>query len=693
MKKIITLSLTLLLASVWAQTNNSTSLSGKITDNETGEELIGANLTVYQAGVLINGTSTDFEGNYSLFLNPGSYNIEVSYIGYEPTKTNEVIVKAGQANKLNIQLSAGGGGLDLTEIVVTNCGPFKRRNNRSQRKAKRTNETDRLPTTNASALAADIPSVSDGAIKTTEEISKLPTKNIENLSATTAGLTQLKEGDAISVRGSRSSGTDIYVNGIRVSADAVSSAKKKKTKSLKSIASKIKKRPRAGQLTAGEWKDLDNWSFWDELMKDQQFATYQNFWGFYPEDRFELKLSDKAGRPLVNVKVNLLNTAKEVVWSTMSDNKGSACLWGNFYGGDDKQFQFQVLHSNGDTKIPAIPYSDGLNSVELEMPCVANKMIDVAFVVDVTGSMTDELRYLKSEISDVIDRAKTDELDVDLRTAAVYYAGETQTHVLKSSPLTEKSNKTIRFMKTSRRANGEQYEAVDQGLGLAIRDLDWNDEAMARIVFILLDAAPSNRSEVKESLHKMIQEAAGKGIKVIPVAASGTDKSAEFLLKFMAMGTNSTYTFLTNHSGIGHNHIAPEAASYNVETLNDLLVRLIIENAEYHSCEENNSLIPEMIKTEKEYTKTTQSETNEKLTKQIRLFPNPAQDHVNIELKKAADMLIISTIEGQIIARYPQIEAGQIRLQTSAWASGVYLVHFWTEDGYGLLKLVVVQGS
>ena len=81
------------------------------------------------------------------------------------------------------------------------------------------------------------------------------------------------------------------------------------------------------------------------------------------------------------------------------------------------------------------------------------------------------------------------------------------------------------------------------------------------------------------------------------------------------------------------------------------------------------------------------------LRKQIRLFPNPAQDHVNIELKKAADMLIISTIEGQIIARYPQIEAGQIRLQTSAWASGVYLVHFWTEDGYGLLKLVVVQGS
>ena len=94
MKKIITLSLTLLLASVWAQTNNSTSLAGKITDNETGEELIGANLTVYQAGVLINGTSTDFEGNYSLFLNPGSYNIEVSYIGYEPTKTNSPLSKS-----------------------------------------------------------------------------------------------------------------------------------------------------------------------------------------------------------------------------------------------------------------------------------------------------------------------------------------------------------------------------------------------------------------------------------------------------------------------------------------------------------------------------------------------------------------------------------------------------------------------
>ena len=90
----------------------------------------------------------------------------------------------------------------------------------------------------------------------------------------------------------------------------------------------------------------------------------------------------------------------------------------------------------------------------------------------------------------------------------------------------------------------------------------------------------------------MIREAAEKGIKVIPVASSGVNKSTEFLLKFFAMGTNSTYTFLTNHSGIGGHHIAPEAGSYNVETLNDLQVRLIIENGEYHDCETTASIIP-----------------------------------------------------------------------------------------------------
>ena len=56
-----------------------TTLTGKVTDDNTGESLIGATI-VYGKGV---GTATDFDGNYSLELQQGERSLQVSYVGYK----------------------------------------------------------------------------------------------------------------------------------------------------------------------------------------------------------------------------------------------------------------------------------------------------------------------------------------------------------------------------------------------------------------------------------------------------------------------------------------------------------------------------------------------------------------------------------------------------------------------------------
>lgn len=53
-------------------------LSGVVKDAISGETLIQANIKVGETG-----TVTDFDGNYRIELAPGTYNIEVSYIGYK----------------------------------------------------------------------------------------------------------------------------------------------------------------------------------------------------------------------------------------------------------------------------------------------------------------------------------------------------------------------------------------------------------------------------------------------------------------------------------------------------------------------------------------------------------------------------------------------------------------------------------
>jgi hypothetical protein len=50
-------------------------------------------------------------------------------------------------------------------------------------------------------------------------------------------------------------------------------------------------------------------------------------------------------------------------------------------------------------------------------------------------------------------------------------------------------------------------------------------------------------------------------------------------LRFLAVATGGTYSFLTDHSGIGNPHLdpSPTIGAFKVERLNDLLVRVISE--------------------------------------------------------------------------------------------------------------------
>jgi len=80
MRNQISILLFLLLSSIHLQSQNL-SISGTVTDAESGEQLIGAIITVKElpgTGVSANGY-----GFYSLILKPGTYTLQVSYVGYE----------------------------------------------------------------------------------------------------------------------------------------------------------------------------------------------------------------------------------------------------------------------------------------------------------------------------------------------------------------------------------------------------------------------------------------------------------------------------------------------------------------------------------------------------------------------------------------------------------------------------------
>ena len=83
-----------------ADNTNTTIISGQVTDQTTGETLVGVK-------IMLEGTSqvayTDFDGKYSIeAVKPGSDQLTASYISYE--KTTKDIKSGTNKNEVNISL-------------------------------------------------------------------------------------------------------------------------------------------------------------------------------------------------------------------------------------------------------------------------------------------------------------------------------------------------------------------------------------------------------------------------------------------------------------------------------------------------------------------------------------------------------------------------------------------------------------
>jgi hypothetical protein len=84
--------------------NAGQSVRGTVFDNETQVPLIGATVVITGTDPLL-GVITDIKGNYKITNVPlGRYNIQVSYIGYDPAIISEILVTSGKEVVINTGL-------------------------------------------------------------------------------------------------------------------------------------------------------------------------------------------------------------------------------------------------------------------------------------------------------------------------------------------------------------------------------------------------------------------------------------------------------------------------------------------------------------------------------------------------------------------------------------------------------------
>ena len=190
-KSIMNRSLLLLLAlvlgtfSVFAQVGAG-SLKGKLTDKNSGEALPFVNIVLLRNGTNVGGVATDFDGNYTIKpIQPGSYDVKVSSVGYNAQSIEGVVVKGNKTTYLNIELTSG---VDLEAVEIVKY----------------------------SIPIIDKDNTASGETVDRKQIAAIPGRSATAIAQTSAGVSTEGTGGGISIRGSRTGGSFIYIDGVKV---------------------------------------------------------------------------------------------------------------------------------------------------------------------------------------------------------------------------------------------------------------------------------------------------------------------------------------------------------------------------------------------------------------------------------------------------------------------------------------------
>ena len=188
LRKLLVFTALVLVANTMVLAQSSGTLKGKLIDKTTKEAIPFASVVIESGGKQYGGVNTDIDGNYTIKpIPPGKYDVKAVYVGYKPLLIKDVIINNDKITFLDI---------DMEQSVQT------------------------LTTFEVKEYAVPLISkdqTQTGGTMTSEEMSKMPGRSATSVAVTVGGVYSEDNGsDDMNVRGQRSDGTVMYIDGVRV---------------------------------------------------------------------------------------------------------------------------------------------------------------------------------------------------------------------------------------------------------------------------------------------------------------------------------------------------------------------------------------------------------------------------------------------------------------------------------------------
>lgn len=333
--------------------------------------------------------------------------------------------------------------------------------------------------------------------------------------------------------------------------------------------------PPPGILTAGSFDDnIDPLTFASFARRVSQDPALGDLPARLQGQRLFISVKDATGNPVGRARVKLAGAAGNgVEITTRSDGRAVFVLsWDKLPA--DRALQATVTAPGGGTVSEVIPA--GTSRWEMQLPQVKAtppKHLDLAIVLDTTGSMGDELSFLKSEVGGIIQAVRQKFPEVQQRYALILYRDDGDEYVARTFDFTASLDDFARNLAAQSASGGGDYpEAVHRGLQEA-NQLRWRESDAAAVLFWIGDAPP-HRQHMNAAM-QAADQLRKKGVALYPIACSGYEHQTEFVMRSSAYLSGSQFLFLTDDSGVGNSHAEPRIPYYQVERLSQLLVRVI----------------------------------------------------------------------------------------------------------------------
>lgn len=319
----------------------------------------------------------------------------------------------------------------------------------------------------------------------------------------------------------------------------------------------------AGTLTAGAVDDVASARSYFEFLDTLQ---HPNVARFRSERRRVVRVVDRDGAPIAGATVSVGRRS----FRTRRDGRVVLVA-----GWDDIKPRHRVRVVSGPSQ-RTVELGESRRGDEKEVVLDRTRVqppaakLDLALVLDTTGSMGDELEYLKTEMDALLARLHRKHGSLEVRWALIVYRDEGDDYVARVHEFTDDFEAFRSSLERQSAGGGGDFPEAVHSAFSAAQQLRWRDAAVASRVLLHLGDAPPHREQTLDAL-RAADRLRIQGTTIYPIAASGVDADAEFTMRSMAMFSGGQFVFLTDDSGIGNPHREASKACFAVKPLIDVM--------------------------------------------------------------------------------------------------------------------------